>query len=149
MRHRTGVAGALIAAAAVVTLAQPAHAQDVDCSSFTYQEDAQSVFRGTPGDPYRLDEDNDGVACEWLPHRGLTSSTTRPTAPATLAPTRPPTIVPTRPATLAPTRGVQGGLGGASNTGPTAWDIAIGTTFVAGAALAGGYVVRRRRAQRR
>ncbi|MFF9278231.1 excalibur calcium-binding domain-containing protein [Streptomyces griseosporeus] len=146
MRHRTGVAGALIAAAAVVALAQPAHAQDVDCGSFTYQEDAQNVFRGIPGDPYRLDEDNDGVACEWLPHRGLTSSTTRPTPPATLAPT---TAVPTRPATLAPTRGVQGGLGGASNTGPTAWDIALGTVFVAGAALAGGYVVRRRRAPHR
>ncbi|MCK1819054.1 excalibur calcium-binding domain-containing protein [Streptomyces sp. XM83C] len=144
MRHRTGVAGALAAAAALVALSQPAHAQDVDCDSFSYQEDAQAVFRGTTGDPYRLDADGDGVACEALPRRGLTSSTTAPTRPPTVTPTPVTPATPTRPAPVAPTRGVQGGLGGTSATGPTAWDVAIGAGCVTAAALAGGYAVRRR-----
>ncbi|NKQ28915.1 excalibur calcium-binding protein, partial [Streptomyces galbus] len=61
-------------------------------------------------------------------------------------PTR--TVAPTatvRPTSVVPTRGVQGGLGGSSATGPTGWDLAIGATFVAGAAVATGFVVRRRR----
>src|SRR4051794_30803891 len=43
-----------------------------DCSDFTYQEDAQAQL--LPGDPYRLDADNDGIACEELPHRPETTA---------------------------------------------------------------------------
>lgn len=87
---RSAIAGRLaLSGATVVTLgvgpfvglasAAPT-ATDYDCSDFTYQEDAQAKL--LPGDPYRLDADDDGVACQDLPHRG--SSTT--TAPATTTP---------------------------------------------------------------
>lgn len=45
---------------------QPA-SRDYDCSDFTTQAEAQRVFDSTPGDPHRLDNDNDRVACESLP----------------------------------------------------------------------------------
>lgn len=113
MRRRTGAIGTLIALAAILPLADPAHAQDLDCGDFTYQEDAQAFFDTDPSDPHQLDEDpgpDDGVACEALPRRGLTSSTFRPApslspSPATTAPTRsasPSSAVPTRTATAAP-----------------------------------------------
>ncbi|MET8898077.1 excalibur calcium-binding protein [Streptomyces albogriseolus] len=195
MRRRTGAIGTLIALAAIVPMADTAHAQDLDCNDFTYQEDAQTFFETDRTDPHRLDEDpgpDDGIACEALPRRGLTSSTFRPaptsrpptpppTRTPTAAPTRTPTAAPTRTPTAsptrtptptptptaaptrtpsptvtptapptrtsaapAPTRGVQGGLGGASGSGPTSWDIGIGAAFVSSALLATGYVLRRR-----
>ncbi|MCA2204401.1 excalibur calcium-binding domain-containing protein [Streptomyces sp. SMS_SU21] len=178
MRRRTGAIGTLIALAAIVPMADIAHAQDLDCSDFTYQEDAQTFFEMDRSDPHRLDEDpgpDDGIACEALPRRGLTSSTFRPapaSRPPTPTPSRTPTASPTLPtstptrtaaptrtatptptatasptrtsAAPTPTRGVQGGLGGASADGPTPWDLGIGATFVSGALLATGYVIRRR-----
>lgn len=180
MRRRTGAIGTLIALSAIVPLADTAHAQDLDCSDFTYQEDAQAFFDLDRSDPHRLDEDpgpDDGVACEALPRRGLTSSTFRP-APASPAPTRPaspspspttaaptrtataaPTAAPTSapasptvtsaapvvPPSTAPTRGVEGGLGGSSDSGPSGWDLGVGATFVTGAVLAAGHLVKRRR----
>ncbi len=172
MRRRTGAIGTLIALAAIVPMADIAHAQDLDCSDFTYQEDAQTFFEMDRSDPHRLDEDpgpDDGIACEALPRRGLTSSTFRPapaSRPPTPTPSRTPTASPTRPtptptrtaaptrtatasptrtsAAPTPTRGVQGGLGGTSADGPTPWDLGIGATFVSGALLATGYVIRRR-----
>jgi hypothetical protein len=42
-----------------------APARDYDCEDFETQEEAQ--FYLAPGDPYRLDEDGNGVACETLP----------------------------------------------------------------------------------
>lgn len=44
---------------------------DVDCSDFDTHAHAQSFFKGTGGsktnDPYRLDGNHDGIACESLP----------------------------------------------------------------------------------
>lgn len=44
---------------------------DVDCPDFDTHAHAQSFFKGTGGtttnDPYRLDADHDGLACESLP----------------------------------------------------------------------------------
>ena len=44
---------------------------DVDCADFDTHAHAMSFFRGTGGsksyDPYRLDSDHDGNACESLP----------------------------------------------------------------------------------
>jgi hypothetical protein len=44
---------------------------DVDCTDFDTRANAQSFFKGTRGsksnDPYRLDQDHDGLACETLP----------------------------------------------------------------------------------
>lgn len=73
MRRRTGAVGTLFVIAAIVPFAEPAHAQDLDCRSFAYQEDAQALFDSDRDDPHRLDQDqgrNDGIACESLPRRG-------------------------------------------------------------------------------
>jgi Excalibur calcium-binding domain len=42
-----------------------APARDYECDDFESQEEAQLYL--APGDPYRLDEDGNGVACETLP----------------------------------------------------------------------------------
>ena len=42
-------------------------ARDYNCSDFKTQASAQRVFDSIPGDPYKLDFDKDGVACESLP----------------------------------------------------------------------------------
>lgn len=42
-----------------------AAATDYDCADFANQAEAQEYL--LPGDPYRLDGDNDGIACEDLP----------------------------------------------------------------------------------
>ncbi|MEU5391301.1 excalibur calcium-binding protein [Streptomyces tibetensis] len=158
MRRRTGVTGALFAIAAIVPMADPAHArQDLDCRDFAFQEDAQAVFDADPSDPNRLDEDqgpDDGIACEALSRRGIINPTTSPPSPSPSAspsasPSVSPSVSPSAPVTLTPTsapsQGVRGGLGGAVASGPSDWDIAIGLTFAVGATLAAGHVVRRRR----
>ena len=43
---------------------------DLDCADFATQEEAQAVLRRDPSDPNGLDADNDGIACENLPHAG-------------------------------------------------------------------------------
>ncbi|MEU1910698.1 excalibur calcium-binding protein [Streptomyces massasporeus] len=158
MRRRTGAIGTLFAIAAIVPLADPAHArQDLDCRDFAFQEDAQAVFDADPSDPNRLDEDqgrDDGVACEALARRGIIDPTTSPpsSSPSTspsVSPSVSPSGSPSAPVTATPTgapsQGVRGGLGGAVASGPSDWDIAIGLAFAAGAAVAAGCVVKRRR----
>jgi Excalibur calcium-binding domain len=49
-------------------LAGQAAALDYDCSDFATQEEAQEHL--LPGDPYGLDGDGDGIACEDLPSGG-------------------------------------------------------------------------------
>ncbi|MEU2744679.1 excalibur calcium-binding protein [Streptomyces collinus] len=154
MRRRTGAIGTLFAIAAIVPLADPAHArQDLDCRDFAFQEDAQAVFDADPSDPNRLDEDqgrDDGVACEALAHRGIIDPTTSPPSSSPSAsPSVSPSVSPSAPVTATPTggpsQGVRGGLGGAVASGPGDWDLAVGLAFAAGAAVAAGCVVRRRR----
>jgi len=60
-----------------------AQAFDLDCADFANQREAQEQL--LPGDPYRLDGDNDGIACEDLPcpcstSRGGESGGGEPTA---------------------------------------------------------------------
>jgi hypothetical protein len=56
----------LLAAIAVALRASPsASGADLDCSDFSNQSQAQQNL--LPGDPYGLDADGDGVACESLP----------------------------------------------------------------------------------
>jgi hypothetical protein len=56
-----------LAAALLILSALPATAaaEDYDCSDFSNQAEAQEHL--LPGDPYGLDGDNDGIACEDLP----------------------------------------------------------------------------------
>ena len=41
----------------------------VDCSAFASREAAQALLESWPGDPYGLDPDGNGLACELLPSR--------------------------------------------------------------------------------
>ncbi len=54
-------------------------AVDYDCADFETQEEAQEYL--LPGDPYGLDGDNDGVACEDLPSGGGGGSAEPPPPP--------------------------------------------------------------------
>lgn len=42
------------------------HAADLDCEDFANQADAQFRLESDPSDPFRLDADDDGIACESL-----------------------------------------------------------------------------------
>ncbi|MEV5905656.1 excalibur calcium-binding protein [Streptomyces sp. NPDC052127] len=145
MPHRTVVAGIAATIMTFAPLSAVAHAQDLDCRDFTFQEDAQAEFDRDISDPNRLDEDqgrNDGIACEVLPHRPLPTL-----VPATSIPAPVPTgsaPVQISPAAL-PSLGVRGGVGGAVTTGPSGRDIGIGAGLTAAGLLAGTACVRRRR----
>lgn len=56
----------------------PAVAQDLDCGDFGSQGEAQAVLDADPGDPHRLDGDNNGLACESLPGGGGAPSVSAP-----------------------------------------------------------------------
>ncbi|WP_039932025.1 excalibur calcium-binding protein [Streptomyces viridochromogenes] len=150
MRRRTGAIGMLFAIAAIMPLAEPAHARtDRDCRDFAFQEDAQAVLDADPSDPDRLDEDQgrgDGIACEALPHRGagIISPTHMPTPTVSPSVSVSPSASATVTPTTAPSRGVRGGLGGAVASGPSDWDVAIGLTFAVSALLTAGFFLRRR-----
>jgi hypothetical protein len=66
-RPRSVTLVAILGAAFVSLLCLPSTAQavDYDCANFSNQAEAQEYL--LPGDPHRLDADNDGVACESLP----------------------------------------------------------------------------------
>jgi hypothetical protein len=69
MKIRTLAASLALGTAAMLPLAGVASAQprDRDCSDFATQAEAQEALDSTSGDPERLDEDDDGTACETLP----------------------------------------------------------------------------------
>lgn len=59
----------LLFAVSLLALApSSAAALDYDCADFATQEEAQEYL--LPGDPYNLDGDDDGIACEDLPSDG-------------------------------------------------------------------------------
>jgi Excalibur calcium-binding domain len=66
-RRTTAVGGLLFAAALSIGFSGTASAEDLDCSDFATQAEAQASFNSTPGDPNDLDRDDDGIACEALP----------------------------------------------------------------------------------
>jgi hypothetical protein len=95
---------------------------DLDCSDFAFQEDAQAEFNRDPSDPFRLDADNDGIACEHLPQRPSAAGAATPVSQ----------------------RGVNAGVG--SSTGTAGFDVAGGVALtVVALSLVGGHVVLRRR----
>jgi outer membrane biosynthesis protein TonB len=58
-------------------------AQDLNCSDFDTQQEAQDELESNPSDPNNLDDDNDGTACETLPRSGSSGgSTTTPPRPS-------------------------------------------------------------------
>jgi hypothetical protein len=53
----------------VLVLAPVAQAQDVvSCADFPFQAAAQAHLRANPSDSSRLDENNNGIACETYPY---------------------------------------------------------------------------------
>lgn len=73
-RSRLSLFAAALSGALVVAMAGTAlAADDLDCSDFDYQEEAQAALDADPSDPHRLDGGADGpadgVACESLPSR--------------------------------------------------------------------------------
>lgn len=74
-RTRLSVMAAAASGALVVAMAGTAlAADDLNCSDFDFQEEAQAVLDADRSDPHRLDGGADGpadgVACESLPSRG-------------------------------------------------------------------------------
>ena len=67
---------------------------DLDCSDFATQQEAQA--RLEPGDPYRLDEDGDGIACEDLPGKSAASAGQGASGPPSARPPAPPSTSPRR-----------------------------------------------------
>ena len=66
MRLRKVAAVTVLTAGMSYPLAGVAVAQDLDCSDFATQAQAQAEYNRDPSDPHRLDADNDGTACETL-----------------------------------------------------------------------------------
>jgi hypothetical protein len=66
MRFRNVAVAAVLAAGATLPFAGIANAQqpDRDCPDFASQAEAQAALDSRPGDPERLDSDDDGIACE-------------------------------------------------------------------------------------
>ncbi len=108
---------ATLAIVATLVFAPMALGQDLyDCGDFTTEEEAQTQL--LPGDPYGLDADNDGQACDSLPSAGGTGGggTAEPTTaePTTAPPTAEPTpttaqydqYTPTTPVPLPETGGL-------------------------------------------
>ena len=78
MRFRHALTIVALAAAATLPFAGAAHARpDRDCPDFTSQAEAQEALDGAIGDPERLDQDGDGIACE--SHFREAAATTTPT----------------------------------------------------------------------
>ena len=95
MGVRTTVVATVVAAAMSFPMAGVAAAQDRDCNQFATQAQAQAVYNSNRADPYNLDADNDGQACEWLPNDRYEDGTA--------------------PAATTPTRGVETGAGGTAD----------------------------------
>src|SRR3954465_12041736 len=88
-RRTTAAAGALITAALSLGLSGTAHAAvDRDCPDFASQAEAQAAFDAVPGDPERLDANNNGIACENYDYASA-SSTASSTASSSQVPPRP------------------------------------------------------------
>ena len=64
MRFRSTITTGALAAVLVFPMSGTALAQDLDCSDFATQAEAQATFGADPSDPNGLDADNDGIACE-------------------------------------------------------------------------------------
>jgi Excalibur calcium-binding domain len=131
MRVRNAVAVTVLTAGMSYPLAGVALAQDVDCSDFSTQAEAQAVYNQDPSDPNRLDTDNDGVACEALPGGAPGSAENRANTGG-------------QDTGAAPSGGVEAGAGGAASGDES--DLLLPAGLAGGALLvAGGVVLIRRR----
>ncbi|MFD6415656.1 excalibur calcium-binding domain-containing protein [Streptomyces sp. NPDC060194] len=152
MRIKHIAAAAALTAAVTVPSVGAASAVDRDCKDFSSSAAAQEYFDTKPGDPDRLDRDNDDLACEdyrgpWKPAGADTDPTEGPAGTGTDGTGRTSGEVMAEVAddyADAPKGGVEAGGGGLAKGGS---DTALVTGLgLAGAlAAAGGAVVLRRR----
>jgi hypothetical protein len=80
----SGAAVLGLGAGPLVGIASAAPTVHTTCGSYQYQEDAEAALHA--GGHGNLDGDNDGIACESLPHRGSSTPTTTPRGPSTPTP---------------------------------------------------------------
>ncbi|MGW3960263.1 excalibur calcium-binding domain-containing protein [Amycolatopsis sp. NPDC005003] len=116
---------------------------DKNCSDYQFQEEAQAVLDATPGDPYGLDRDKDGIACESLAHRPKEPATTTATAekPAPKTSTKKPATT-GHQVKVKPVGGVA--TGGGEPDGEVPGFLVVSGTLLA-AAVSGGMVLYLRR----
>lgn len=104
MKRTAGVCvGVLLLVVAVPAWATHSTPEGINCSNFTFQEDAQDYFNAHPGDPEGLDgppgptpSGIPNVACEDLPPRPTTTTiTTATTTPSSTTSTTVTTLVTT------------------------------------------------------
>jgi hypothetical protein len=125
---------AIVGLWAVPAWANHSQSTGINCSNFTFQEDAQAYFDAHPGDPEGLDgpigaafSGIQNVACEDLPRRGSSvTTTTSTTAPATTTTTTVVTTTTTAP--VATAVGGSTGSGGAGGAGAPGADGAAGAS---------------------
>ncbi|MFF3494551.1 excalibur calcium-binding domain-containing protein [Streptomyces sp. NPDC002795] len=134
MRVKSVLLASAVAGAALIPTSGMAYAApDRDCPDFSTQAEAQAYYDAHPGDPDRLDRDDDGQACE---DGGLPPGSDSDADTSADTPSDTPAM---------PKDGVKAGAGGLSEDG-SATALPIG--FAAAAVLAaGGAVVLRRRAK--
>ena len=85
MRLRsTAAASVLFGAVVTLGFTGTANAADRDCPDFATQAEAQAAYDAVPGDPERLDGNNDGEACEDYDYASVgvsvSTGTTSPTS---------------------------------------------------------------------
>jgi hypothetical protein len=69
---------------------EPNTSEDLDCSDFDSQGEAQVVYEDDPSDPHGLDADADGIACEWNSDGSETPPPSRePSRPSSPSPSTP------------------------------------------------------------
>jgi hypothetical protein len=101
MKWLGGTLGLLVLLVLPLLSPSASRAVDYDCSNFANQAEAQEYL--LPGDPYGLDADHDGVACESLPCPCSGSLSTPPSTPVAPAPAPAPAPTPPTPAPAQPT----------------------------------------------
>ncbi|GAA2349409.1 hypothetical protein GCM10009854_28750 [Saccharopolyspora halophila] len=143
MRCRASMIAVIFAGTAAFALPGTAIAQDRDCADFSSRQEAQSAFESVPGDPERLDADNDGLACEALE----SNSESAPAEGESSAPVEgegdSQAPVGAGDSGMAPTGGVEAGHGGMADRASDA-ALPLGLTGLALVAAGGTLVLQRR-----
>ncbi len=144
MTLRRRIAAAVLAGGATLAVSGTANATvDRDCEDFATQAEAQAAY--VPGDPERLDQDGDGIACENLTPGSSEGAPVTATPSATVTATPSATVTATPSATVAatPSGGVATGDGSSAESDTGSLPVAGGLVLL----LAGGAALAARRAR--
>lgn len=140
MRIRSTAVAAVLFAGLSVPMAGTAFAADRDCPDFASQAEAQAAFDAVPGDPERLDADNDGQACENYTYAPVAS-----TSSGSVTVPTPSTGGTTSQVATVPAGAVAAGDGSTSTGGGSTLPYVLGGVALLGA---GGAAVAARRSSR-